>query len=84
MSYQTLCEKKMKTFLNDYYTIPDYQRDYAWEYDQLDDFISDLDSIRTDGYDTHGFGQLLFTMIILLIQNILWMDSKGASLALFF
>lgn len=29
MSYQSLCEKKMKTFLNDYYTIPDYQRDYA-------------------------------------------------------
>lgn len=59
MSYQTLCEKKMKTFLNDYYTIPDYQRDYAWEYDQLDDFISDLDSIRTDGYDTHGFGAII-------------------------
>lgn len=59
LSYQTLCEKKMKTFLNDYYTIPDYQRDYAWEYDQLDDFISDLDSIRTNRYDIHGFGAII-------------------------
>lgn len=59
MSYQSLCEKKMKTFLNDYYTIPDYQRDYAWEYEQLDDFITDLDSVRKEGYDTHGFGAII-------------------------
>lgn len=59
MSYQTLCGKKMKTFLNDYYTIPDYQRDYAWENDQLDDFISDLNSVRTEGYNIHGFGAII-------------------------
>lgn len=59
MSYQSLCEKKMKTFLNDYYTVPDYQRDYAWEDEQLDDFITDLDSVRKEGYDTHGFGAII-------------------------
>lgn len=40
------------------YAVPPYQRGYAWELDQVDDFLSDLESAK-DFPDDHFFGFIL-------------------------
>ncbi|EFO9447050.1 DUF262 domain-containing protein [Campylobacter lari] len=39
-----------------YLRIPDYQRGYAWEYNQLKDFWEDLENLEND--KTHYMGVL--------------------------
>lgn len=41
------------------YYIPDYQREYSWEEDQLEDFWQDLESIEDDATKHHFFGQVV-------------------------
>ena len=45
MAIQTYTIKKMKTFLEDTYCIPDYQRDYEWTENEVSDFWDDLESV---------------------------------------
>lgn len=50
----------MDVFLKNKYYIPNYQREYSWENDQLDDFWRDLNAalITQDDVD-HFFGQIV-------------------------
>lgn len=50
----------MKIFLNNEYYIPNYQREYSWEIDKIEDFWSDLEiTITLDKEITHFFGQIV-------------------------
>lgn len=48
----------MEDFLNKTYYIPNYQRKYSWEDDELTDFLSDMESIL-DSNQKHFFGQIV-------------------------
>ncbi len=41
------------------YYIPDYQREYSWDQEQLDDFWIDLNQIVDKEMDQHFFGQVV-------------------------
>ncbi|MCY1627122.1 DUF262 domain-containing protein [Staphylococcus pettenkoferi] len=41
------------------YYIPDYQRGYSWEYDELEDFWADLKELVEEDYESHFFGQIV-------------------------
>lgn len=43
MALQNCSIWTMQTFLGNTYHIPDYQREYAWEADELSDFWDDLE-----------------------------------------
>ena len=48
------------TFLLDkVYHIPNYQREYSWDIDQLDDFWQDLTNTIEENRKTHFFGQIV-------------------------
>ena len=60
MALQNCSIWNMQTFLGNTYYIPDYQREYAWEEDELGDFWDDLEAARQDGDQTaHFFGQIV-------------------------
>jgi uncharacterized protein with ParB-like and HNH nuclease domain len=45
---------------NSTFTIPDYQRNYAWKSDQIDAFLSDvLGMIEADDASQHFFGPIV-------------------------
>lgn len=46
-------------FEDNFFKVPMYQRNYAWENDEIDDFISDLSDIVEDEKNNHFFGQLV-------------------------
>ena len=60
MALQNCSIWTMQTFLGGTYHIPDYQREYAWETDELGDFWDDLESTKND-HDgmPHFFGQIV-------------------------
>lgn len=60
MSFQQYGIKTIKSFLGDKYHIPNYQREYAWEENELLDFWTDLENLR-NGEQTqeHFFGQVV-------------------------
>lgn len=50
----------IKFFLNNEYYIPNYQREYSWETDQIEEFWSDLEeTISLKEEITHFFGQIV-------------------------
>lgn len=50
----------MKVFLDNEYYIPNYQREYSWETDQIEEFWSDLEeTISLDRDINHFFGQIV-------------------------
>ena len=50
----------IKIFLNNLYYIPNYQREYSWETDQIEEFWSDLiETISLSEEITHFFGQIV-------------------------
>lgn len=50
----------IKMFLNSEYYIPNYQREYSWETDQIEEFWSDLEAtISLEEEITHFFGQIV-------------------------
>lgn len=42
MALQNSSIDEMNTFLNKIYCIPNYQREYSWEIEELEDFWNDL------------------------------------------
>lgn len=58
MSIVNVAKKEMEDFLNKTYYIPNYQREYSWEDDELTDFLSDMESIL-DSNQKHFFGQIV-------------------------
>lgn len=58
MSIGNVAKKEMEDFLNKTYYIPNYQREYSWEDDELTDFLSDMESIL-DSNQKHFFGQIV-------------------------
>jgi uncharacterized protein with ParB-like and HNH nuclease domain len=60
MAIQNYAFKSVGSFLQDNtYYIPDYQREYSWEDSQVEDFWTDLKSLRESGEDEHFFGQIV-------------------------
>lgn len=49
----------MHSFLNNKYYIPNYQREYSWENDELEDFWNDLKFTKDEEDDIHFFGQIV-------------------------
>ena len=50
----------IKKFLDNEYYIPNYQREYSWETDQIQEFWSDLEeTITLEKEITHFFGQIV-------------------------
>lgn len=50
---------EMKTFLNKTFCVPNYQREYSWGKDELQDFWSDLMDTVNNVEDVHFFGQIV-------------------------
>lgn len=46
-------------FKKNYFAVPYYQRDYAWEYNQIVDFWRDLMDVVDRNQDNHFFGQIV-------------------------
>ncbi len=59
MALQNFSIQPMKTFLQEKYQIPNYQREYAWEKDEVSDFLRDIDETRKDTDSVHFFGQVV-------------------------
>lgn len=59
MALQNSSIDEMNLFLNRIYYIPNYQREYSWENDELDDFWNDLLATKKDKDDIHFFGQIV-------------------------
>ena len=60
MALQNCSIWNMQTFLGNTYHIPDYQREYSWEADELGDFWDDLETTRQDSDQApHFFGQIV-------------------------
>lgn len=59
MALQNSSIDDMNTFLNKKYHIPNYQREYSWEYNDLDDFWNDLIATKKEPEDIHFFGQIV-------------------------
>ncbi len=60
MSFQQYGIKTIKSFLGDKYHIPNYQREYAWEENELLDFWNDLENLRnSEQTQEHFFGQVV-------------------------
>ena len=60
MALQNSAIETMNTFFNNFYYIPNYQREYSWERTELEDFWDDLQMTKdnNDGLD-HFFGQIV-------------------------
>lgn len=60
MALQNCAIETMNTFLNNAYYIPNYQREYSWEGNELEDFWDDLNSTKENGGELdHFFGQIV-------------------------
>ena len=60
MALQNCAIESMNTFLNNTYYIPNYQREYSWEENELVDFWDDLNATRRNGENQeHFFGQIV-------------------------
>ena len=60
MALQNCSIWNMKTYLGEIYHIPDYQREYSWEADELSDFWEDLLTTKNDPEKAnHFFGQIV-------------------------
>lgn len=59
VALQNYAIEPMKTFTSERYSIPNYQREYAWESDEIADFISDLEETKARNSDMHFFGQIV-------------------------
>lgn len=50
----------IKSFLDNNYYIPNYQREYSWETDEIEDFWNDLiETISLEEGIIHFFGQIV-------------------------
>ena len=58
MGFKECSNQEINIFLQKKYYIPNYQRDYSWENDELDDFWSDLISCNETNSE-HFFGQIV-------------------------
>lgn len=61
MALQNFGIKPIKDFLSDTYLIPDYQREYSWGKEELEDLWDDLIYIENNTDDKHFFGQIVLT-----------------------
>lgn len=60
MGFQNYGIKTIKEFLSDTYHIPNYQREYSWEKDELEDFWTDLlHTVNSNDGRDHFFGQVV-------------------------
>lgn len=60
MALQNSSIDSMNTFLSKTYHIPNYQREYSWEENELNDFWDDLESTKEeDNGLKHFFGQIV-------------------------
>lgn len=59
MALQNSSIDDMNTFLNKKYYIPNYQREYSWENEELEDFWNDLIATNEDSSEVHFFGQVV-------------------------
>lgn len=59
MGIQNCVMQDMKTFLGSRYYIPDYQREYAWEENEIGDFWDDLEVTMRANEGEHFFGQIV-------------------------
>lgn len=60
MALQNSSIWNMHTFLGGTYHIPDYQREYSWEAEEIGDFWDDLEATRNDPDKMiHFFGQVV-------------------------
>ena len=59
MALQNYSIQPMKTMLQERYYIPNYQREYSWEKDEVSDFLRDLDETINDPEIFHFFGQVV-------------------------
>lgn len=55
MALQNSSIESMNTFLSKTFCIPNYQREYSWEENELDDFWYDLETTRTDADELKHF-----------------------------
>lgn len=59
MALQNSSIEEMHNFLNKKYYIPNYQREYSWEIEELTDFWNDLVETVKEKNDIHFFGQVV-------------------------
>jgi len=63
MALQNFSLKPIKEYFTSQFHIPNYQREYSWEKDNLEDFWADLENLidnnKKSQNDTHFFGQIL-------------------------
>lgn len=56
-------ERRLQSVLGDYILrIPDYQRGYAWEEKQWNDFVEDIDALVDDSLQSHYTGTIVLYM----------------------
>lgn len=60
MGFQNYGIKTIKDFLGDTYHIPNYQREYSWDKEELEDFWTDLiHTVNSTDERDHFFGQIV-------------------------
>lgn len=60
MALGNAAKQPMRIYLGETYYIPDYQREYTWEINELDDFWNDLLYTKNDTDEiSHFFGQIV-------------------------
>lgn len=60
MGFQNYGIKTIKDFLGDTYHIPNYQREYSWDKEELEDFWTDLShTVNSNDDRDHFFGQIV-------------------------
>lgn len=59
MALQNFGIKPIKDFLADIYRIPDYQREYSWEKEELEELWDDLIYLESNNEEKHFFGQIV-------------------------
>ena len=59
MALQNYAIEPMKTFLDGQYSIPNYQREYSWEENEIQDFLNDLEDTCANPSTIHFFGQIV-------------------------
>lgn len=67
----------MKTFLDGQYSIPNYQREYSWEENEIQDFLNDLEDTCANPSTIHFFGQIVVHNDETPKQNSLLMGSSA-------
>lgn len=59
MSIGNVSKWSIEVYLNKPYFIPNYQREYAWETDEVSDFLDDVEETRRVKDRIHFFGQIV-------------------------